>query len=61
MESDNLEEIRSKVSYYIEGKHGRIGIIPPDRKSTEEEKREFYHLMVTLAINRLQKEKEAEE
>lgn len=47
---EDLEEVKKKVVKYIQGKHGLIGIIMPEKETTEEEWKAFYKSMAEIAI-----------
>lgn len=42
--------ISSKVSRYIDGKHGRIGIIVPEREPTLEEWVDLHKTLAEIAV-----------
>ncbi|OPA80245.1 hypothetical protein BVG16_05755 [Paenibacillus selenitireducens] len=44
-------DIDKRVSLFIEGKHGKIGIIIPDHAPTYEEWKEFRESLVEIALN----------
>ncbi|ASS64721.1 hypothetical protein [Paenibacillus sp. RUD330] len=39
-----------RVSLFIQGKHGKIGIIRPDKKSTDQDKKSFLESLAQVAI-----------
>lgn len=48
---NGYSDIDKKVSFYIQGKHGKIGIVIPENEPTEEEWREFIISLVELAVS----------
>lgn len=57
---DNLERIKSEVSFYIQGKYGLIGIRYPDKETTEEEWDKVYTTIVKIVMDRERERKETE-
>ncbi|GBF73133.1 hypothetical protein PA598K_01418 [Paenibacillus sp. 598K] len=50
-EVDSLENIKEKVTHYIEGKEGRrIGLIVPENLPTEEELDGLYRRLAEIAL-----------
>lgn len=47
---NDYTDIDKKVTMYIDGKHGKIGIIFPDKEPTLEELNEFYKTIVEIAL-----------
>jgi hypothetical protein len=48
---DKSKNIDKRVLLYIEGRHGRIGIIVPDRKPTEQEWKNFNETITEIIYN----------
>lgn len=48
--ADDFSNIDSKVIRYIDGKHGRIGIIVPDRTATKEEWVDLHRTLAEIAV-----------
>ena len=45
--------IKRRIAFYIEGKHGRIGIIRPDRPSTAADRKEFAQSLTRIVANNI--------
>lgn len=57
---EDIEAVKSKVSKYIQGKHGLIGIILPEKRTTDEDWKEFHKVMAEIAIGKAKRMEEAE-
>jgi|UPI0005D12B92 hypothetical protein len=51
-----MDDIESKVTRFIQGKHGLIGIIVPSRKPTEEEWTELHRTIAEIAVKQAKEE-----
>lgn len=60
MEDKKTDDIKSEVSIWIQGKHGMIGIILPENRTTPEEREEFYKAMAIIAIRSTRRKNEEE-
>jgi hypothetical protein len=48
---DKYANIQDRVSFYIQGKHGKIGVIEPERKTTYEEWKRLNERMAEIIFN----------
>lgn len=49
--NNKYQNIEERVTCYVEGKHGRIGIIVPDEKLTIEEWKKFNEEIADIIYN----------
>ncbi|WP_019536572.1 hypothetical protein [Paenibacillus ginsengihumi] len=57
---ERVDEVKSRVVGWIEGKHSRIGIILPDHDPNPEDMSEIYHTLAEVAVGQA-KRKAAQE
>lgn len=50
MEDKKTDDIKSEVSIWLRGKHGMIGVILPEKRTTLEEWEDFYRALAIIAI-----------
>ncbi|MCY9765031.1 hypothetical protein M5X06_27200 [Paenibacillus alvei] len=51
LKTEDHLDIKDQVTMYIDGKHGRIGIIVPQRKPTIEEVTQYHRTIAEIIIN----------
>lgn len=51
LKTEDHHDIKDQVTMYIEGKHGRIGIIVPQRKPTIDEVTQYHRTIAEIIIN----------
>lgn len=49
-QTDEHEDIKERVTMYINGKHGRIGIIAPKNRPTETEISQYHRTIAEIII-----------
>jgi hypothetical protein len=50
-----MEDVEKKVTKFIQGKHGMIGIIAPEKPPTEKEWNELHRAIAEIVINSKEK------
>ncbi|MCG7320223.1 hypothetical protein [Brevibacillus laterosporus] len=56
-----LKDIRERVTLWIDGKHGRIGIIAPKEKPTRKEWVELHREIANIIVQSAKRKKEVSE
>lgn len=51
LKDEGIHDIQERVTIYIPGRHGRIGIIVPDHKPTIEEVTQFHRKIAEVIVN----------
>lgn len=52
MSESEPNDVKNQVAHFIQGKHGLIGIILPDKETTQQEWEDFHKSMVEIAVRR---------